>query len=257
MNVLFDSMGAQVQIHNATNVRLNRLYNTLKSLSYPISFTDYTKPISDQLADIDVLVILTHQFSQQPAYPPAIPNGTSFEFSAADLAGIPTWVQTGGGLLLVSNHGGRPEHPPYWPVNDIVLAQQFGITIVPASFSVSVSSLTAMAMFPPTNPPPPSGIGALQELQAWDSCGIAPGEGNVIYPLPPNAVDVSGMGYNPADYAFAVQYQYGSGQVIAAGHSGIAADNGTGWPAPGEIANGCNLTFLLNCIRYLGGGDSG
>jgi hypothetical protein len=261
MNVLFDTMGAQVQIHNATGVRLTTLYNALNALSYTTTFTDYTTPISAQLANADVLVILTHQFSQQPAYPPAIPETTSFEFPEADLTGIPEWVQAGGGLLLISNHG-ESGAPPYWPVNDIVLAQQFGIKIVPAFFSLPTSGLTEMVMSPPSPlqlpppPPPPRKLGALSNLQAWDSCGIAPGAGRVIYPLPSNAVDSSGNNYKPADYAFAVSYPHGSGNVIVAGHSGIAGDNGTGWPSPGEIASGCNLTFLLNSIRYLGGGAS-
>ena len=45
---------------------------------------------------------------------------------------------------------------------------------------------------------------------------------------------------------------WGQGAVIVAGNSGIAGDLGNNDPAPGMVASGNNLMFLLNCISYLG-----
>ncbi|HVZ38131.1 MAG TPA: hypothetical protein VHI13_02560 [Candidatus Kapabacteria bacterium] len=87
----------------------------------------------------------------------------------------------------------------------------------------------------------------------WDSCGIGAPNGEVILPIPLDCYDAGGNNYNPADYAFAVASAYGSGNVIVAGHSGIAGDdNGVTCASPGEIGCGSNLTFLMNCIGYLG-----
>src|ERR1044072_2788634 len=135
MNILFDSMGVQVQVQNETKSRLTTLFGAIAAKGWNYSFSNYQQPLSQQLSGIDVLVILTHQFSDAPGYPPAIPAGTNFAFPQADLLGIPAWVLEGTGLLLISNHGGFFGAPPYFPVNDTLLAQKFDITIVPAAFS--------------------------------------------------------------------------------------------------------------------------
>jgi hypothetical protein len=40
-------------------------------------------------------------------------------------------------------------------------------------------------------------------------------------------------------------------RVIVAGNSGLAGDDGCTIPAPGTIRYGNNLSFLLNCFKYL------
>lgn len=252
MNILFDSMGAQVQVQNETSNRLNTLYGALTDAGYTYSFTDYAQPVSSQLDGIDVLVILTHQRANAPGYPPAIPSGTSFQFPEADLTGIPEWVSNGYGLLLISNHGLLGHTPDYWPLNDIPLAAAMGITIVAASFTYNNELKNPLVMTPASTAPPAiaDGVG---NVQVWDSCGISAPNGDVILPIPPDCFDASGNNYSPADYAFAIASAYGSGNVIVAGHSGIAGDNnGITYPSPGEIGDGSNLTFLMNCIAYLG-----
>lgn len=244
MNILFDSMGTQVQVQNETSNRLQTLFFALDNLGYAWSLSDYTQDLSAQLSGVDVLVILTHYLAVQPGYAPAIPADTSFAFSATDLSGIPEWVSQGGSLLLASNH-------TFFSPNDIALAAQFGITIVAAFFAVpqTAPGLTSMVLVTDPNAPD----WALGNVEAFDSCGVSASGGTPIYDFPGGTVDSSGNDYNPADYTFAAQFTYGSGQVIVIGRSGIAGDPGSGYPAPGEIGNGSNLSFLLNCINALGG----
>ncbi|HEX3577748.1 MAG TPA: hypothetical protein VHY33_04215 [Thermoanaerobaculia bacterium] len=247
MNILFDSMGTQVQVQNETSNHLVTLLNALDAQGTTYSFTDYTQPISQQLDGVDVLVILTHYPATQPGYTPAIPNETSFDFSETDLTGIPAWVNNGGQLLFISNH-------TFYTGFDAVLAGALGITIVPAGFEVAQLPFTPLALAVMQVPKPAPRDWLLPNVYALLSCGVAPGNGTVLYSFPPNVSDTSGSNYSPADYAFAVEFSYSNdGTVIMAARSGLCGDAGTGYPAPGEVAHGSNLSFILNCINYLGG----
>ena len=263
MNIMFDSMSTQVQVHNETQNRLVTLFGALENSGYNIAFTDFTQPITPQLGTpqnggTDVLVILTHFPETQPGYTPAIPAGTNFNFFASDLSattGIPNWVSNqGGNLLFVSNH-------TVFTTFDSALATALGITIVPAGFEIPQTANTPLvpAVMTANSVTGPDWL--LNNVEAYVSCGVAPGNGTILYSFPPNVIDATGT-YNPADYAFAVQFAYSNcnndntGSVIMAARSGLAGDAGTGWPAPGEVGNGSNLSFLLNCINVLGGGIS-
>jgi len=246
---MFDSMGTQVQVHNETSNRLVTLLGALDNQGTTYAFTDYTQNITPQLSDTDVLVILTHYPETQPGYTPAIPAGTNFAFSSFDLSattGIPNWVSNGGQLLLISNH-------TTFTTYDSTLANAFGITIVPAGFEVQQTPFTPLVPLVLVNTQALDW--QLNNVEPLLTCGVAPGNGTVLYNFPPGTIDGSGNGYDPADYAFAVLFPYGTngGNVLVAARSGIAGDAGTGWPAPGEVGNGSNLSFLLNCINYLGG----
>jgi hypothetical protein len=255
MRILFDSMGSQVQVQNETGTRLNTLLGAIGSMGYSagapwsFSFTDYTRPISQQLDGVDVLVILTHQRAVYPGMPPAIPADVSFSFFDDDLERIPGWVSEGKGLLLVSNHGAFARgEPPFWPVNDAVLAGGFGISIVPAAFMG-----TGPLSITPAAGAPARIVSGVAQLVANNSCGIAADGATVIAPIPPGATDRSGNGYSPADYAFSLLKPWGDGSVIVAGNSGTAGDRGNRWPSNGKIPDGNNLCFYLNCLAYLGG----
>ncbi len=255
MRILFDSMGSQVQVQNETGTRLNTLLGAIASMGYSagapwsFSFTDYRQPIFEQLDGVDVLVILTHQRAVYPGLPPAIPSDVSFSFFDDDLEQIPQWVSQGKGLLLVSNHGAfTPGQPPYWPVNDAVLASKFGISIVPAAFM----GAGALSIRPAAGAPARI-VSGVTQLTANNSCGIAADGSTVIAPIPPGATDRSGNGYSPADYAFSLLKPWNDGSVIVAGNSGTAGDRGNNWPSNGKIPDGNNLHFYLNCLAYLGG----
>ena len=183
MDIIFDSMGVQVQVQNETGNRLNTWIASLQNAGHTVNFTDYTQPIAGQLEGNSVLITTTHQWYQFPDLPPAIPTGTNFGYASADLGGIQTWVANGGGLLLFVNHSEPFGTGPYWPINDIQLAAALGITTVFASFDLSSSQMAP-------NPDAPAGIiNGVSTIESVDSGGIAPVRpdglgGTVLIPLP-------------------------------------------------------------------------
>jgi hypothetical protein len=257
MNVLFDSMSSQVQIQDTQKTRLNTLLGAMESFGYvggpkmSVSFSDYQQEISSQLSGVDVLVI----FTRHPAQPSPIPAGTDFSFTANDLSNIPSWVDGGGGLLLISNHGPGGGNPTDWTIYDAPLAKAFGVTIVPAMFSNANETgnpLDIVPAVPATSPFAPV-TSFVSSILAHNSCGVQAGTGStVIAPIPAGCKDLGSHHYNPADYDYAVGVPWGKGAVIVAGNSGISGDLGNNDPAPGMIASGNDLRFLLNSIAYLG-----
>ncbi len=148
-SVIFDSMGAQVQVQNQTGNRLTTWTNALSNAGYSIAYTNWSDPIAPQLAGNDVFVVTTHQYTQvpknsvpPPTSPNPIPQTASFSYLPSDLAGILQWVKSGGGLLLFVNHTNFPQQPyPYWPIYDIQLAAALGITTVFAAIGLSSASM--------------------------------------------------------------------------------------------------------------------
>lgn len=256
-NILFDSLGAQIQVQQETGNRLTTWKKSLMAAGHTLNFSDYKQPIGSQLGDNDVLVILTRQWTQapdkaeggcpKPATPPAanvIPKHWNFSYSSTDLGKITSWVGGGKGLLLFTNH---TDATPYWPIYDISLAAAFGITTVYAAFGT-----TGMTMTPASGIPVTISKG-VTSIQALDSGGILPGNGTTLIPLPSGCQDNGPFHYDPADCAFGALYPYQSGNVIVLGHSGITADDNTCWPSPGQISVADNNTFLNNCVAYLAG----
>jgi hypothetical protein len=76
--------------------------------------------------------------------------------------------------------------------------------------------------------------------------------GTPIIALPSTCSDQSGLNYAPGACSFAALYTFGAGSVIVMGHSGIAGNQGTPFPSKGQIGAADNLTFLNNCITFLG-----
>jgi hypothetical protein len=266
-NIMFDSMGAQVQVQDQTGDRLTTWTSALAK-HYVVNYTDFTQPIAPQLQGNgstslqDVFVVTTHQYTLVPdhatpprIHPNPIPADYNFGYSSNDLGGILAWVQAGGGLLLFVNHSNFPGagSGPNWPINDIQLAAALGITTVFAAIP-----LAEFAMAP--NPRAPSKIiRNVTSVQALDSGGIVvDGPPNittstVLVPLPIGWEDEGSLNYYNADLAFAVLYTVGAGNVIVIGHSGITGNAGTDWPSQGEIEVADNFRFLMNCVAYLAG----
>jgi hypothetical protein len=83
-NIMFDSMGAQVQVQNQTGDRLTTWTNAL-SAQYAVNYTDWEQAIAPQLegnggtSRQDVFIITTHQYTSVPkdsTPPPISPNPT-------------------------------------------------------------------------------------------------------------------------------------------------------------------------------------
>ena len=115
-NILFDSMGVQVQVQNETNDRLTTWTKALESAGYTLNYTEYKQPLVGQLAGNQVLIITTRQ-QYGDAIPP--PPKTSFAYDSSDLSGMQTWIREGGSLLLFVNHSASPPFtptPPNFPI---------------------------------------------------------------------------------------------------------------------------------------------
>ncbi|MBV8451939.1 MAG: hypothetical protein JOZ29_06650 [Deltaproteobacteria bacterium] len=262
-NIMFDSMGAQVQVQDQTGNRLTTWTNALKKY-YVVNYTNFRQPIAPQLQGNggtslqDVFIVTTHQYYKVPdgstpprIHPNPIPADYNFGYSPSDLGGILDWVEAGGGLLLFVNH---TDPDPYWPINDIQLAAALGITTVFAAIPLAYSTMTP-------NPQAPSQIITnVKQVQALDSGGIVVDGGpnittsTVLVPLPTSWQDEGPLKYSNADLAFAVLYTVGAGNVIVIGHSGITGNAGTDNPSQGQIGAVDNFSFLMNCVAYLAAG---
>jgi hypothetical protein len=264
-NIMFDSMGAQVQVQEQTGDRLTTWTKALAE-RYVVNYTNFRQPIAPQLQGNGgsslqhVFIVTTHQYTLVPKhstpprrYPNPIPTNFNFGYSSSDLGGILRWVKAGGGVLLFVNHSNFPPHGvgPYWPINDIQLAAALGITTVFAAIPLAEFTMT------PNSAAPSEIIRNVAAVQALDSGGIIVDGGpdvttsSVLVPLPKGWQDSGPLKYHDADLAFAVLYTVGAGNVIVIGHSGITGNAGTDWPSDGQIDAADNFRFLMNCVDYL------
>ena len=267
-NVMFDSMGAQVQVQNQTDDRLTTWTNALTQ-HYAVNYTDWRQAIAPQLegqgdsSRQDVFIVTTHQHTAvpkdstpPPIRPNPIPADYNFGYSSSDLGGILRWVEAGGGLLLFVNHSDFPGQGPgpFWPINDIQLAAALGITTVFAAIPLGGFTMR------PSRKAPRRIMEGVRSIQALDSGGIVVDGGpnittsTVLVPLPVGWKDSSPLKYHNADLAFAVLYTVGKGNVIVVGHSGITGNAGTDWPSQGQIEAPDNFRVLMNCVAFLADG---
>lgn len=246
MNLLFDSNSIQVQQQTATGTRLNTLLGAISSagtsLNDPWTVSFSTDPInSAQLENIDVLVILTRNPEAQ------------FAYTTAELSAINSFVNNGGGLLLMTNH-------TVFSTNDANLAAQFGITLQPTFVSNPTVCNAAVNPMVMSNISPSACLNtALSDsllyqtiaLVAHDSCEIVPPSTFTSVATFPSTAVVNGQ--PPTNSNFAITVAAGSGNVIVVGNSGMVCDNGNTVPSCGLVPFGTNLLFFLDCIRYLAG----
>jgi hypothetical protein len=121
VNILFDSWSTQILVQQDpspsnyptgffaqnglfnTRKRLNTLLGAIQSIGQQGGEWNiyYTSPpiTSDQLTGMNVYVSLTH--FKDPA----------FAYQQSELNAILSWVETGGNVLLMTNHGGMPKSP--------------------------------------------------------------------------------------------------------------------------------------------------
>ena len=191
------------------------------------------------------------------------PRGPQPVVRPNEITTITNFVNAGGGLFLISNHGPTPTDLTDDTVNDKVLAQAFNVVIQPAHFK-GPGKLMSMTLANSLNNALTSAdvLFQVKEIAVHNSCAISPGPKltfTSIAKIPPTAVDQNtgpgGTNLKPADQYYAIKLPWGSGsgQVIVAGNSGQAGDDGCINPSPGTIAYTNNLLFLLNCFKVLAG----
>ena len=260
MNILFDSWSTQVLYQQAPpspqippGMRLNTILGAMKSYGlstkqeWNISFT--TPPITkDQLTGVDVYVSLTRYIGERYAYEPD------------ELALLKTFVYDGGGILLMTNHGGLKNDD--WTENDAALANQFGIQL--QNYYVTTDNYMVMNVNQ-CLPSPYNYLGnQAPTISAHDACIILPPADADFVPLvcfPPGATAhdfTTGKTIKPPPSPyFSILLRKlgpeGNGEVIVVGNSGFVGDYGSTKPAAGLITMEHNLMFFLNCVGYLGG----
>jgi hypothetical protein len=247
MKILFDAMGAQVQVQEATKNRLTTWFDSLTQLGYDHTVSDTTRTLASQLAGVDVYVSLTRQYTG-PAHSNLQPC-TNFTYSQQDLGALQRFVhQDGNSVLMFTNHSSPMGNGPLWPINEIQLAASLNIQLVFASFAPATGEST-LTMGQAADAPAEL-LQGVTSVEALDSGGIV--GGTPLIALPSSCSDNSGLGYTPGQCSFASLYTFGAGNVIVMGHSGIAGNQGTPFPSHGQIGAADNLTFLNNCITFLG-----
>ena len=142
LNILFDSWSSQVLFQRApgnypsgvahpkvTKRRLNTILGAMKSYGlvtgkeWKISYTN-ARVSKDKLKGVDVYVSLTAGEINQPINPQKpSPFGTGFSYKDSELTALEDFVNQGGGLLLMSDHGKLSESVPNWTENDAASAR--------------------------------------------------------------------------------------------------------------------------------------
>ncbi len=267
MNILFDSWSSQVLFQQAapsyppntpapkpTGMRLNTLLGAIKSFGlsshkgWNVSFTQ--PPITAaQLAGIDVYISLTRY------------QGSGFAYLPSELDAIQDWVNGGGNILLMTNHGdfSQPVNSDNWMANDAALAALFGITL--ENYSVMQwSGKTDTSDIITVNNTIPYIANQAPTMTAHNSCIIVPPANFTSIAEFPSGWTAYSSATNsktppPTPY-FSVLVPgaaAGAGQMLVIGNSGWVGDYGSPAPACGLIPLQNNLQFVLNCIGYLGG----
>jgi len=258
MHILLDSLSTQVQVHKRLHIRLNTLLGAIRSEGWTYAFS--RDPITKgQLDDCDVLAILTrHPVGFDDATNPNPSAASAYAYEpTAEIPAIVDFVHSGGGLLLISNHGPAGTSPDD-TVNDRVLANAFNVVIKPAHFTPPPpAKLLSMTSANSLNGALSNGVlFQVSEIASHNSCAIHGGPGltfSSIARIPSNADDKSANNISPNNQHYAITLNHGSGKVIVVGNSGMAGDDGCTNPAPGTIVYANNLLFLLNCFKVLAG----
>ena len=241
-----------------TGMRLNTLLGAIKSFGlssggpWNVSFTQ--PPIdASQLDGIQVYISLTRY--KTPA----------FAYTPDELAAILNWVNYGGNVLLMTNHGGFPSKPlDNWTSNDAALATLFGVTLEDYSVQDFANSGAKKSILLEVQETVSYLAAEAPKVMAHDSCVIVPPStpftSVIEFPADWTAYNPN---TNPSPPYPAPPYPYfsmlvpgtgsGVGSLLVIGNSGWLADYGSPNPACGLVSSASDLRFALNCIGYLGG----
>lgn len=297
INILFDSWSSQVLFQQAapvypsglgpgdypapTGQRLNTILGAIKSfgnstaawnsyfLSPPIVEDTFTN-FNGENIPIDVYVSLTRYIGAKPSQTSAWAyQGFNWDDYTSptpntELAFVQEFVNNGGGLLMMTDHGPPANNPSDdWTKNDFVLAAIFDIIIqntqqqgnfvsnAPEYMAMSVNSNS----FSPSDPANYL-ANQVSGIAAHDSCTIVPPQNFTplaVFPSDAYCHDPSGKAIKMPSNLFSALVPFGQGNVIIVGNSGMVGDYGSPAPAPGLITRENNLMFFLNCIGFLGG----
>jgi len=264
--ILLDSRALQTRIHAADGVRLRTFINAVEAAGMTVSCsTDRLDPAS--LNGADVVVIPTRW------------GGDGNEYSLTELTALERFAASGGGLLLMSNHGDLPGRNRWDHTrHDRALAATFGVDLQPAWFAqndiiapagagAESGGLTTFSedllnvdhpIFAATDPER-----TVRTVVTNNCAAISRGAETPLISLAPSMVDWRN-GRAVSEYLFGCALASTSarrGRVVVLADSGFIGSAGTTRPGPGLIESGDNLRFVLNTIAWLGlaraaGGES-
>ncbi len=195
---------------------------------------------SDQLIDCDVLLITTLRVQL-----------TNVE---RDL--IIEFVDRGGGLFIMSNHGAWPgKNPNDWTRDDRIITHSFGVTLHGAHFHTRDAEHTEMTdeelnVDHPIIRRNADMTNQVRSLRWHSCCAISCPSGDWLARLPPTMVDER-TGSSPDQHLFAHALAYGDGRVVTVADSGFIADPSPNHPQSGFANHAPNLLFVTNAIKWL------
>ena len=261
MRVLIDSLGLQARIHSQDGHRLATFLLELERIpDCAVRFSTPAPLSGELLGEVDVLVITTRKVADNP-------------YTEVELAAIPAFVRSGGGLLLMANHGDIPGKPyPNMTLNDAVLARSFGIEIENTFFAAPEWQTPVEIAGADLCPAHPiisrSQTGRpVRSLVTRNCSSLRPGEDGIPLAALPGTLRDYRNGNTPQGRYFAVAADRGrltgAGRVVVTADSGfigsqtgaqpgfIAAD-ATTRPGFGLIEAGDNRRFILNALFWIG-----
>lgn len=272
VNLLFDSWSVQVLDNRAAS-------------AYPPNFTPGSLMTQNgqrlavilgalnsfgQTTNVDFNISYTNPTnSSNPTITPALLSGTDiyisltrntpsgFAYQESELAALQAFVNSGGSILLHTNHGPSSPTNDDYTVNDSALAGMFGVTLEP--YFINLDDYMVMHVKKTI----PYIYNKAPTIVAHDSCVIVPPEefsSLAVFPDRATAYNVQTGKTTLRSSArlsdhFAILVPYGAGNVIIVGNSGFLADYGSIGQSTGLISMESNLMFFLNCVSYLAGYD--
>ena len=218
--------------------RLKTFLNIVKKFGQ-IFFSDgeITTP---KLSNIDLYVILTR----------------IQKYKDSELHAIHSFVEKGGNVLLMANHGPTIEF-------NQDLANKFGIILAGSYWSGKYGKFTHLLENNLTNHPIISDISAnsdcIKELVINSSCGIVPSIGDVIAWLPDSISSVGDYQDdldNTGKKIFALSLDASHipdirGKIVLLADSGFVGEKDSKFPGFGLIDKGDNLLFIDRILKYL------
>jgi hypothetical protein len=238
MKILLDSNSLQAWVHKQNypknpNGRISTFKDICKDCNLePIDFSWTRGDLINFLSSENhILAILTRR--------PQIP----FDKDGIELKEIKEFVEKGGCLLLMSNHGDFDERIWDCREQDNRLANKFDIRLEGPTFQYVIISNDN-----PITQEPHEITNGINSIVFNNSCRINISENlnaTILATLP-------GESGRQNVFATAIDRQNeSSGRVVIVADSGFIGDDNSGWPGPGLIEEGDNKKFLENILNWL------
>lgn len=209
--------------------RLQSVCDLLRRLELEPTFPETELPSASEMDEIDVIV-----------------TGSRLKaFTEDELLALVRFAETGGGILIMSNHGAPIDAPNDFTRYDRALVAKFDIDLECTAFSDAARSRAV-----PVSVEHPITRG-IRELSINNCSSLVSAERPSVIDIPTGWRDpLAGM--DPHGRAIAIAINQGiEGRVLVLSDSGFMGDEGTRSPGPGLIHEADNRNFLTNVFSWL------